>query len=170
MGKFKIGDIIVGNDLSNDEYSYTTKEYDFLGKVVKIDEQYFEAEVINTTCPYLNIGHVVDGLEYGYFDLKDEENKTMNILEDQSGNGNNLVIALPTAQQAREMVENAMINKERKEFEYVSDLILTAINNNQTDVNGDGRLILATTEKLKELGYKVKTGSQYNQSFYSIHW
>lgn len=32
--KFKVGDIVVGNDLSNDYYNYTNKNNHFIGEVI----------------------------------------------------------------------------------------------------------------------------------------
>lgn len=32
--KFKVGDIVVGNDLSNSYYNYTTKRLNFVGEVI----------------------------------------------------------------------------------------------------------------------------------------
>ena len=77
---------------------------------------------------------------------------------------------LPTAKQAKEMVNSRVDNKANEELEHVTKLILSAINNNKTYVTGNGTLMQMTIEKLRKLGYKVDNGSQYNESFYSVKW
>lgn len=51
------------------------------------------------------------------------------------------------------------------------------MNNIQNEINegyfyysNDGYLHEVTKKKLEELGYKVKTGSQYNEPYYTISW
>jgi hypothetical protein len=81
MSKFKVGDIVVANDLSNKEYSYANKDNLFVGKVVKVYENYFDAEVVDITLIHIKRGIIMKDLDYDYFDLKDEEKKTMNTKE-----------------------------------------------------------------------------------------
>lgn len=37
-------------------------------------------------------------------------------------------------------------------------------------ISEDGSLKPETRKKLEELGYKVETGTQYNEPYYSISW
>lgn len=37
-------------------------------------------------------------------------------------------------------------------------------------ISGDGTLTTTVIEKLRNMGYKVKNDSQYNESFWSISW
>lgn len=41
MGKFKVGDIIIGNEKANDKYLFTREAWE--GKVTRIKEDRFEA-------------------------------------------------------------------------------------------------------------------------------
>lgn len=77
---------------------------------------------------------------------------------------------LPSAEQARIMVENGNNNKSNEQWEYVSTLILEAINNGRRYVSESGILMDSNKEKLRKLGYEVNTGSQYNESYYNITW
>ncbi len=44
------------------------------------------------------------------------------------------------------------------------------IANGKFSISNDGYLQSQTRKKLEELGYKVETGSQYNESYYSVSW
>lgn len=72
--KFKVGDIVVGNDLSDYEYSITCKKNDFVGKVVKILPQ--GTVVVKTVgiCKELidDIG-ITYFVDPKYFELKQRE-------------------------------------------------------------------------------------------------
>lgn len=68
-----------------------------------------------------------------------------------------------------------------KTLEIISSCITNELseimNNIQNEINegrfcysNDGYLHEVTKKKLEELGYKVKTGSQYNEPYYSISW
>ena len=52
--------------------------------------------------------------------------------------------------------------------------VSTEIRNASTDgkfsISKDGCLKPETRKKLEELGYKVETGTQYNEPYYSISW
>lgn len=105
----------------------------------------------------------------GYFNCDEKESEMIMVIQTKSIQGKNN-IQLPTAQQAREMVDSITNNKANEEWEHITKLILTAINSNEKCVNGDGTLMTRTIEKLRELGYKVENGNQYNESYYSISW
>lgn len=57
-----------------------------------------------------------------------------------------------------------------KELAEISKRISDAIANGKFSINGDGCLQYETTQRLEELGYKVETGSQYNEQYWSISW
>lgn len=47
--KFKIGDKVVGNEASNEEYCFTCKERGFIGEVIAMDEEgYIRVKVLST--------------------------------------------------------------------------------------------------------------------------
>ena len=52
----------------------------------------------------------------------------------------------------------------------LSKLIRYAIADGKFSISKDGCLKPEIRKKLEELGYKVETGSQYNESYYSISW
>ena len=45
-----------------------------------------------------------------------------------------------------------------------------AIADGKFSISEDGCLKPETRKKLEELGYKIETGNQYNESYYSISW
>lgn len=77
---------------------------------------------------------------------------------------------LPTAQQARELVEHGLIDKANKELAYINELIHLAIGENRTSITYSKGLMESTVGILRGLGYNVKGGSQYNESYCNISW
>ncbi len=77
---------------------------------------------------------------------------------------------LPTAQQAREMNNNRLINQAETQLNYITNLILLAINDDKKYITGEGSIIRCNIDKLKELGYIIHIGSQYGQIYYCISW
>lgn len=68
MSKFKVGDVVEANKLSNDEYCYTNKESGWVGKVVKLDgDGLFSAETLEGEGS--DVGQEYRFLEPDYFDL-----------------------------------------------------------------------------------------------------
>lgn len=66
MAKFKVGDIIIANEKSNNEYVITTQKMGWLGKVVSMGEDgYVSAK---TLAPADYYGEEF-ALEENYFDL-----------------------------------------------------------------------------------------------------
>lgn len=65
-----------------------------------------------------------------------------------------------------EMISSCMTN----ELSEIMNNIQNEINEGRFYYSGDGYLHEVTKKKLEELGYKVKTGSQYNEPYYSISW
>lgn len=74
MSKFKVGDVVEANKLSNDEYSFTTKLLGWVGKVVEVDDcGYFDAETIMGK--HSIIGRSYTSLNPEYFDLRNPSKK-----------------------------------------------------------------------------------------------
>lgn len=57
-----------------------------------------------------------------------------------------------------------------KELIEISEKISKAIENGRYEIHGDGYLQFETKQRLEGLGYKVQTGSQYNEPYWSIDW
>lgn len=56
------------------------------------------------------------------------------------------------------------------ELHKLSEQITNAIAEGKYSITNDGYLQRETRQRLEELGYKVETGSQYNESYYSVSW
>lgn len=101
MGKFKVGDIVTGNELSDDYYSYTTSEMT-KGEVVSITGEYFDVKVLEHKDSE-HVGRTYHGVEEEHFDLvKTVENYFVRdvevFVEDSTillTINNNLVIGIP---------------------------------------------------------------------------
>lgn len=52
----------------------------------------------------------------------------------------------------------------------MEEQISLAISYGKFSISNDGSLQPETQKKLEELGYEVKTGTQYNESYYSVSW
>ena len=57
-----------------------------------------------------------------------------------------------------------------KELVEINKKISNAVKNCKFSISGNGVLQLETKERLAQLGYKVQTGSQYNESYWYISW
>ena len=77
-----------------------------------------------------------------------------------------MMLAQEAYEQSRDVL-NSKIDNELKEIE---GYIIQAISAGTFSVTRDGYISREVVNKLQELGYKVDTGSQYNQSYYSISW
>jgi hypothetical protein len=77
---------------------------------------------------------------------------------------------MKTAKKARGIVYNAIDEKSIKEWKMLEAEIEKAINKHQYSTTIDGRITSGNAKKLKDLGYKIDYGTQYNQSFVSISW
>lgn len=71
---------------------------------------------------------------------------------------------------ASEAHKNTVNNIKTKELKEISKRIRDAINDGEFSINGDGCLQYETTQRLEELNYKVQTGRQYNEQYWSISW
>ena len=57
-----------------------------------------------------------------------------------------------------------------KELVEIESEIADAISRGRYHISRRGHLDESTKDTLKNLGYKVETGSQYNEMYYSIAW
>lgn len=77
---------------------------------------------------------------------------------------------IPSALEANKMTNNAIDSCTTQQLAELSKLIRDAIADGKFSICEDGCLKPETRKKLEELGYKVETGTQYNESYYSISW
>ena len=77
---------------------------------------------------------------------------------------------IPSASEANKMTNNAIDSCTTQQLAELSKLIRTAIADGKFSISEDGSLKPETRKKLEELGYKVETGTQYNEPYYSISW
>jgi len=75
-----------------------------------------------------------------------------------------------SASEARKKTENNINNCVTKELSEIMEKINKAIANGKFSISNDGYLETETERRLEELGYKIKTDSQYNESYYSVSW
>ena len=79
-------------------------------------------------------------------------------------------VTLLSASEAHKNTVNNIKNCSTKQLAEISKRISDTIANGKFSISGDGCLQYETIQRLEELGYKVKTGSQYNKSYWSISW
>ena len=77
---------------------------------------------------------------------------------------------IPSASEANKMTNNAIDSCTTQQLAELSKLIRDAIADGKFSISEDGCLKPEIRKKLEEFGYKVETGSQYNESYYSISW
>lgn len=77
---------------------------------------------------------------------------------------------IPSASEANKMANNVIDNCITQQLAELSKLIKDAIADGKFSISKDGYLKPETQKKLEELGYKIETGTQYNESYYSISW
>ncbi len=75
-----------------------------------------------------------------------------------------------SASEARKKTENNINSCVTKELSEIMRQIEKAISNGKFSISNDGYLQSVTEQRLEELGYKVTTGSQYNEGYYSVSW
>ena len=78
--------------------------------------------------------------------------------------------AIPSAHEANNMTKHVIDSYTTQQLTELSKLIRDAIADGKFSISEDGCLKHEIRKKLEELGYKVETGSQYNESYYSISW
>ena len=74
------------------------------------------------------------------------------------------------AQDARRKTEDKILHLASIEMAEVERLIENAIEDCRCSVSMDGVLSQGCRNQLESLGYKVETGTQYNQPWYCIKW
>lgn len=77
---------------------------------------------------------------------------------------------IPSALEANKMTNNAIDSCTTQQLAELSKLIRDAIADGKFSISEDGCLKPETRKKLEELGYKIETGNQYNEPYYSISW
>lgn len=80
------------------------------------------------------------------------------------------VHSMLSASEANQKTRNNIKKCLTKELSELEKQIDEAISNGKFSISNDGYLQSETKDRLEELGYKVSTGSQYNESYYSISW
>lgn len=77
---------------------------------------------------------------------------------------------ISSALEANKMTNNEIDSCTIQQLAELSKLIRDAITDGKFSISAEGSLKSETRKKLEELGYKVKTGTQYNEPYYSISW
>lgn len=77
---------------------------------------------------------------------------------------------IPSASEANKMTNNTIDSCTTQQLVELSKLIRDAIADGKFSISKDGCLKPEIRKKLEELGYKVETGNQYNESYYGISW
>ena len=77
---------------------------------------------------------------------------------------------IPFAHEANNITKHLIDSCTTQQLAELSKLIRDAIADGKFSISEDGCLKPETRKKLEELGYKVETGNQYNESYYSISW
>ena len=77
---------------------------------------------------------------------------------------------IPSASEANKMTNHVIDSCTTQQLAEIQTLIRDAIADGKFSISEDGCLKPETRNKLEELGYKVETGNQYNESYYSISW
>lgn len=80
------------------------------------------------------------------------------------------IISIPFAHEANRMTKETIDNCTTQQLTELSKLIKDAIADGKFSISEDGCLKPETRKKLEGLGYKVETGTQYNESYYIISW
>ena len=75
-----------------------------------------------------------------------------------------------TAQEARKSTTHKIQHLASIEMVKIEKLIENAIEDCEYSVSQDGVLSQACRNHLESLGYKVETGTQYNEPWYCIKW
>ena len=75
-----------------------------------------------------------------------------------------------SANQAREQSEHYFESKLDKEIEMIEQKILYATTQGKNCVYIEPAISTSAKQMLKQLGYKVEYGQQYNESYTNIEW
>ena len=77
---------------------------------------------------------------------------------------------IPSASEANKMTNNAIDSCTTQQLAELSKLIRDAVADGKFSISEDGCVKPETLTKIEELGDKAETGTQYNESYYSISW
>ena len=75
-----------------------------------------------------------------------------------------------TAEEARVRTIRKAQNIALAELKNIEELIENAIEDCTYSISQDGMLSQACKNQLESMGYRVETGTQYNQPWYCIRW
>ena len=75
-----------------------------------------------------------------------------------------------SAKEARKQSEQNKQNILNKEMAIIEEKINNEISQGNNNVYIDGSVSLNARQMLEQLGYNVKCGSQYNESYVNIEW
>lgn len=74
---------------------------------------------------------------------------------------------IPSASEANKMTNHVIFGDQ---LEDIGEEIRKTIKEGKFFISDTGYLESETRKKLNELGYKIETGSKYNESYYIISW
>ena len=74
------------------------------------------------------------------------------------------------ASEARRIAEETIHNHATQELSSIDKKIVESCKNGETRCSFDGSISPVTRKELERCGYKVETGSQYNESYVIITW
>ena len=75
-----------------------------------------------------------------------------------------------TANEAREKATYKMHHLASIEMKQIEEMIENAIEDCKYSISQDGTLSQFCRNQLESMGYKVETGTQYNEPWYCIRW
>lgn len=75
-----------------------------------------------------------------------------------------------TAKEARERVIYKANQLATIEMKHIEEMIENAIENCEYSISQNGTLSQFCRNQLESMGYKVETGTQYNEPWYCIRW
>lgn len=79
-------------------------------------------------------------------------------------------IRMLSAKQANAKTKEVIDKYRTEELSKIEKQIMSAISKGEFFINNEGYLSEVAKQRLKADGYKVKQGSQYNESYYVISW
>lgn len=75
---------------------------------------------------------------------------------------------IPSASEANKMTNHVIFGD--TQLEDIGREIRESIEKGKFYIYGEGYLKSEVRKKLNELGYEIQTGSQYNESYYTVSW
>lgn len=80
------------------------------------------------------------------------------------------LIVIQTAEEAKEKATEMRLQKINDELKSIAERINQAVSKGEMSCCIDGYVDGEVKDKLKTLGYKVTSGSKYNESYVNISW